>query len=254
MTPQWLKSRNVIERVYIAGMLTLTTPAHFGNGDTDSLTDIPLLRDSVDPTRPLLTGASIAGALRNYLREWQLGYGRAEQQNGQTWAEKLFGHLDEPNEATVESWLMVDDALGLPPEKGASIEIRDGVTIDPKTRTAEDGKKYDIELLAAGTRFPLHFELWLTEEQKNEGLLDALVLALQGFEAAEPGSSGEIRLGMRKRRGFGRCRVAGWQIKRFEMTSPAKIVDWLNYDFPSEQELSAYTDTLPESTTLITDE
>ena len=86
--------------------------------------------------------------------------------------------------ASVESWLMVDDALGTAPEEGPDTELRDGVAIDAKTRTVEEdergGHKFDMELLAAGTSFDLEFEFWRTAD--NEPLLQALVSALTGFE------------------------------------------------------------------------
>lgn len=178
-------SRGVTERLFITGQLELQTPTHFGNGDKGAKTDMPLLRDAWDNKTPLLTGSSIAGALRNYLREYENGYGVAEQKKGHLRAERLFGHLrgnpGDDDLSSVESWLMVDDALGEPPPKGiVRTELRDGVTIQPDTRTAEDGKKYDIELLAAGTIFPLHFELWLNEIHQD--LLESLALALKGLK------------------------------------------------------------------------
>src|SRR5207244_1964323 len=71
-------SRAVVERIFIGGRLELETPAHFGNGDAEGTTDMPLLYDAVEDGRPLLTGASVAGALRNYLRECEHGYGWTE--------------------------------------------------------------------------------------------------------------------------------------------------------------------------------
>lgn len=233
---QWLNSREVAERVYVTGRLVLETPAHFGNGDTDAVTDIPLLRDSLERTLPLLTGASIAGALRNYLREYEVGYGEKERNNGVLLAEQLFGHLREETRhagpAAVESWLMVDDALGELPQVGQPVEIRDGVAIDMATRTAEindrgKGFKYDIELLAAGTSFPLSFELWLP--RNNQALLHAFALALRGFE------TGEIGLGMRKRRGFGHCRVVDWRVWRYSMETKEGVIGWLTHDPKSSQ-------------------
>lgn len=115
--PQWDNSRKIRERIYIRGRLVLQTPAHFGNGDTDAITDIPLLRDSLDGRSPLLTGTSIAGALRNYLREAEAGHGAVEDpdQDAKLLAEQLFGHL-VGREGSVMSCLMVDDARGtLPP-------------------------------------------------------------------------------------------------------------------------------------------
>ena len=229
MKSQWENSREVTERIYITGQLLLETPAHFGNGDTEAVTDIPLMLDALDGKTPLLTGTSIAGALRNYLRELELGYGMAERKTGALMAEKLFGHLWKKNEEKIDSvlsWLMVDDALGELPAAKTPIELRDGVAIDPRTRTVlldknKKGQKYDVELLAAGTAFHLHFELWLNA--RNSGLLEALALALEGFE------NGKIGLGLRKNRGFGQCRVTRWCVKRYKMNNPDGVLGWLEH-------------------------
>ena len=43
-----IESRQIIRRVVVEGRLVLQSPAHFGNGDTDDLIDMPLLRDPYD--------------------------------------------------------------------------------------------------------------------------------------------------------------------------------------------------------------
>lgn len=231
------RSRKVIERIFMTGHLVLETPASFGNGDAEGASDIPLLYDTLDPQRPLLTGASIAGALRNYLREYDKGFGWSENRKAdvKSRAERLFGHLDDytsegqpERRSTWQSWLMIDDALGTSPV-GDTTEIRPGVAINPQTRAyktdkAGKGQLYDIELLAAGTSFPLHFEFWLTKD--NQDLLEALAIALDGLE------QGQIGLGMRKRRGLGRCRVTAWDVKRFNMSHAEDVIQWLSYRRP----------------------
>jgi len=216
------KPRGTLQRVVITGTLTLETPARFGSGDVEGLTDMPLLRDPVD-NKPLLPGASIAGALRNYLREIEIGYGKDENPKApkKSMAERLFGHLDDSisdKKASLQSWLLIDDAMGKTP----GVEIRDGVALDPKTRTAAKGKKFDIELLEAGTTFDLSFELLLSE--KDEGLQDALIYTLHGLEA------GEIGMGQRKKRGLGRCKARNWSVCTYDMTDPRQLVAWLEND------------------------
>ncbi len=248
MTAQWSNSRRVSRRVFVRGTLELETPAHFGNGDDEGLMDISLQRDALDG-RPLLTGASIAGSLRNYLREHELGFGITEQADGATLAEQLFGHL-VGDEAAREGWLFVDDALGTLPREGAlPVELRDGVAIDPKTRTAEidekgKGKKFDIELLSAGTRFDVQFELWLPDDN-SEALLQAFVITLSGLER------GKIRLGTRKRRGFGKCKVTTcWHVVSCDMHTKQGLKDWLEYipGTPAPGEIAALlgVQTMPE--------
>jgi CRISPR/Cas system CSM-associated protein Csm3 (group 7 of RAMP superfamily) len=235
LKPQWNNSRAVKERIFIQGTLKLRTPAHFGNGDAGALTGISLLFDPLDDSRPLLTGASIAGALRSYLREIENGFGWSEnpQLTQKSIAERLFGHLDDvyPIEnnrtakATIESWLVVNDAPGtLPP--GAVIEQRDGVAIDGRTRTVEEddhgGHKFDLELLPTGTSFDLSFEFWLTE--KNADLLPWFIIALKGLQ------DGNISLGMRKRRGLGKCEIQDWRLWRYATSNPKELIGWLKHD------------------------
>lgn len=213
--------RSITERWVVEGTLVLKTPARFGNGDADPLTDMPLLRNEVDG-KPLLTGSSIAGALRNYLRELEEGYGRKERKNSM--ASLLFGsprELDEESEKKgMQSPLIVDDAVC---DHVAGFELRDGVAIDPETRTAADNDKFDMQLLAAGSTFPLRFEL-IVSENSPEGLRDALVTALHGLE------TGAITLGARKRRGFGECEVRDWHVWKYDLTTQDGLLDWLASD------------------------
>lgn len=217
----WQNSREIVKRIVVEGKLVLETPARLGNGDADGLTDMPLYLDPLEG-KALLTGASIAGALRSYLRERQLGYG--QKGNDQNLYAQLFGGVrpeDEEIDARANlsklSPLMVSDALGDRPE----IELRDGVQLDPETRTAKDEKKFDMELLAAGTTFPLRFELLMTKNDEAT-LLQALVIGLQGFE------KGEIAMGGRKRRGLGRGKVEQWSIREYDLTTTTGLLDWLD--------------------------
>lgn len=216
MSAQWQNSRGLSERIVVTGTLVLETPTHLGNGDTNSPLDMPLILDPLEG-KALLTGTSIAGALRNYLREYS--------ERSSQLANKLFGYAPggesgQDNESA-QSPLIVDDALGKMPKP--EVELRDGVAIDPKTRTAEDQKKFDMELLAAGTEFPLSFEL-LMLKGKEVDLREAFVVALQGLE------KGEIPIGKRKRRGFGRCRVSRWAVRCYDMTNPQGLLAWLEND------------------------
>lgn len=219
MNAQWLKSRELRERIIVTGILTLESPAHIGNDDGDGLLDMPIHLDSFEGI-PLLPGSTLAGALRNYVR-----------QHDESLAKTLFGQVSSREDGTGESvsqtnesLLIVDDALGYAPSGQWRVELRDGVTIEPKSRTASDAQKFDIELLAAGTQFPLSFELCLRKGEDQTALLQAFAVALDGL------AKGQIHLGKRKRRGFGRCRVDGWQIARFNMQDTAGMLEWLRYD------------------------
>ncbi|MEG4807499.1 RAMP superfamily CRISPR-associated protein [Microcoleus sp. F8-D3] len=225
-------NRYIIKRIIVRGTLVLDTPTSLGSGDADSPTDLPLLRDSIS-NHALLTGSSIAGALRNYLRERKKGYQESDRRYDL--AAQLFGDLfaykDEKDktekekiklrEQDTQSLLIIDDAIGTKPIKA---ELRDGVKINGATGTAEDKAKYDLELLQAGTEFPLSLEL-LVEREANEGdLLTGLAIALSGLE------NHEISLGMKKRRGFGRCHVKEWQVWNFNLEYASDRTSWLNFE------------------------
>jgi CRISPR/Cas system CSM-associated protein Csm3 (group 7 of RAMP superfamily) len=211
------KQRHIIKRMIVRGTLILDTPTCLGSGDADSPTDLPLLRDSISD-RALLTGSSIAGALRNYLREREHGYLTDEKINDLATA--LFGgnRRDDDGE---QSPLIIDDAISTKPIQA---ELRDGVKINSITRTAVDKAKYDLELLQAGTEFPLSFELLIDKNSNEEELRKGLAIALFGLE------KGEISLGMKKRRGFGRCHVKEWQVWYFNFEDTIDRILWLNFE------------------------
>ncbi|MCB0190275.1 MAG: hypothetical protein KDE31_38645, partial [Caldilineaceae bacterium] len=141
--------------------------------------------------------------------------------------QRLFGDvyfMEGGESRSEESMVIIDDAFSAM----LAVELRDGVAIDPTTRTAEDDKKFDIELLAAGTTFDLSLELLIREGDNRTEFLQALALGLTAL------AQGEIRLGKRKRRGFGQCAVDNWNVQRFNMKSPEGMVAWLCYDAFSE--------------------
>ncbi len=213
------KSRHITERIHISGTLILQSPAHFGNGDVrgEALVDMSLLLDDAETTpHALIPGSTIAGALRSYLRERLRGYGQEEEKDSRI--SDLFGpRRDNENEAAEQSLLIIEDALARQPKT----ILRDGVTIDPATGTALDSAKFDVELIEAGTHFDLHFELLLTEAKPAQTIVPLVLAALEGL------AKGEIRLGLRKRRGYGRCQMQQWTVSRYQLTDPVQLCQWL---------------------------
>lgn len=230
------KTRHIRQRIIVEGDLVLQTPAHFGNGDGDEVTDMPLLLDPYDNKSPLLTGASLAGALRNYVREL----------NSTTSPDLLFGgdkEGDKGNEEGEQSPLIVADSLG----ENSGKTIRAGVRIDGKTRTAVDKALFDVQLWQAGTTFPLRFELLIGQKDDAAKLCQALATALDGL------SSGHITLGARKRRGYGEVEVTEWRVKRYDLTKQKQLCDWLehgNDTLPDEAKVTSLKEALDVQTLL----
>lgn len=209
-----ISSRNqryIAERIIIKGILILDTPTCFGSGDNDNDVDIRILRDSIEE-KALLMGSSIAGALRNCLREHKNGYGATDDSI-------LFGGQRTEDDGE-QSPLIINDALS---KDVISLELRDGVKINSITKTAYDGAKYDLEFLESGTQFNLYFELLIDEESDRERLIGELIISLKGLEA------GKIRLGTKKNRGFGRCHVEKWQGWQFDLRNHEQRISWLTF-------------------------
>jgi CRISPR/Cas system CSM-associated protein Csm3 (group 7 of RAMP superfamily) len=225
-------SRKIRKRIVVEGELVLQSPAHFGNGDTDDLVDMPLLVDESDRKTPLLPGASLAGALRSYLRSREMGYyapmperddkdALIKERNSA--AVKLFGSLRM--DAGEQSPVIIDDARG----RKANVEVRTGVSICPKTRTAIPGQLFNTQYWQAGTTFDLHIELVIRENDNEDELIKALATALNGLENdfEHDFENGGITLGARKRRGHGCVKVAGWRSRTFDLTDSQGLLAWI---------------------------
>ena len=207
------RSRKIVTRMVVEGDLVLETPTHFGSGDSDDLTDMPLLVDPLDGRRPLLPGASIAGALRGYLRDREHGYRQCE--SAKSASVLLFG-CSKGDPTGEQSPLIVDDALG----KDYGIEVREGVRLNACSRTAEQNALFNLQVWQAGTRFKLRFELLVREGDDPDNLKRALATALAGF------NDGGIVLGARKRRGYGQVSVPEWRVTTYDLTTPDGLLAW----------------------------
>lgn len=211
-------------RYVITGELVLDSATHVGNGQAGDNIDMILLRDPVS-SAVFLPGTSLAGALRSYANDYLLGYGVdeafAEDGNAVRMIRALFGWAE--GDGGECSALNVFDSYMLASSDGSALtELRDGVAIDPRTGTAADHKKYDMEILPRGTRFSLHLELAVPGDGKGEDeLVSLLYVVLAGLQRKE------IRIGSRRTRGFGLCYAERWRVRRFDLTNAAGWAEWL---------------------------
>ena len=220
--------RSIAARWVITGELVLDSAAHLGNGEEGETVDMALVRDRADNV-PLLSGSSLAGGLRSYAMDRLYGYVVEESKQNQNMAD-LFGGARGDDEGS-QSPLIVFDSICRPPKDWAP-EIRDGVAIEAQTGLAEDHKKFDLEVLPLGTKFPLRFELIVANPSTEPAQVSLLVAALSGLE------DGEIPIGARRSRGLGACHATSWRVKRFDLTTDEGWLDWLGSDhrhpFPRE--------------------
>lgn len=214
-------SRRIVRRVVVEGDLILQTAAHLGNGDGDAMIDMPLLRDPLSGG-PLLPGASLAGALRAYLLSVEFGECNGDgRQKRNSASARLFGGTRQ-GEDDAQSALIVEDALGQAP----AVEVRDGVRLNGRTRTAEDRGLFSVETWPAGSRFPLRFELVVTASDDEPALRRALATALEGLHDG----LGAITLGARKYRGYGRALVDSWRVTMYDMGVVEGLLGWITAD------------------------
>jgi len=206
-------SRHINRRLVITGTLILDTPATFSSGETNG-TELVILEDALE-RRPLLPGASLTGALRHYLLTRELGYNVSKSKTT-TRSALLFGEaLDNKNTAHRESHVIVSDALG-----SGNLTRREGVKINGRTRTADEGMLFSTQVWEAGTTFDLCFELVLYEDDPND-LIAAFAATLQAL------GRGEIALGGRKQRGYGRLHIENWHVCYYDLSNPVALSAWL---------------------------
>lgn len=190
MKPRYCDARDMCERLLLECSLVLEEPAHLGGADPGATSERPLLRDSEG--RVYLAGTALKGVLRK-------GSGHGA----------LFGDTEH------QARLFVDDA---PLTAKVATQVRDGVAIDARLGIATHRKKYDIELLPAGSCFEARFEVIVPKNDRDAFVHDLCVV----LDRLSDG----IEVGARTRRGFGRIRRAGpWRVRRYAGTSGLRA--WL---------------------------
>ena len=220
--------RPMAARWVVTGQMRLETAAHLG-GEGDPAVDMAVLRDPKDGS-PLLPGTSLAGALRSYLADVLGGYRSDEPQQ----VSELFGAA-RSDDAGSQSPLIVFDSLGRLPD-GKTMEIRDGVAIDPALGTAEAHKKFDFEVLPRGTIFPVRVELIVERPDQEARLPGLLATALDGL------TNGDIALGMRRSRGLGAVSVHDWKAVRHDFSTAQGWLSLLvsDHDKPIADDVPAH--------------
>lgn len=216
------KARGIKRRLIIKAMLELTSPTHFGGSDPNDIQDMPIARDAITG-KPILYGTTLAGLLRAIISNRILGPGDNEPP-------QVFGffggskNIDDDGE---QSAFIVDDAIADGSE--TPTDTRDGVSINHETGIAKKGAKFDMELIRVGTRFPLHFELVL-DGRKDVELLSCLLTCMDALE------KGDVLLGARNRKGFGRCAMAKiysnnccWKVQDFDVTTREGLLQWVAF-------------------------
>jgi CRISPR/Cas system CSM-associated protein Csm3 (group 7 of RAMP superfamily) len=219
-------NNKVTARYRAMGCWKALTGLHPG-GQTDDFetnADMALIRASDGSF--LIPGASIAGAARSHLAG---PYTIHKDERKDVFA--LFGGPEYASLLTV-----LDARL----RGTATPHTRDGVHIQASTGIAQDGAKYDFEVLPAGTQFEFEFQLVIYENLPH-GVMEGQVCA-SFLEMLRAFQDGHIRMGARTRRGLGRGRLEDVSIHRLDMTNPDHVRAWLDRDWNKGQSISPASD------------
>ena len=209
----------ILKRTVFFIRVRFTSPLNLSSGE-DEWTDADILRDCNG--KPFVPGSSLAGAVRAYLEK---------EKNTSC----MMGYTDV-NDTGKMSSLFISD-LTFCDEK-LQEGVRDGVALD-RNKVAVTGSKYDMEILEGGAEGGFYMELAVREnDAQNEELwnqeLDSVFRGIQ---------DGEIRLGRKKTRGFGKFKILSLSVKTYQKE---------NYrDYADAYEESTWTDAPDEKDTWI---
>lgn len=202
--------------------IVLDSPLHIGTGKESGVTDMPVFRDAFDDYR--IPGTSLAGIFRNRV---------ARSRHGEETANKLFGRIGASGEDGHGSRIVLSDAYLLDFDGGLTLVkhlngaeanypnmriVQDSVRIDPETGTAEDGGKFDFEVVPEGTRFRFELDYAPGDEGDRVDIVTELF-----YDLAE----GNLQVGGFLSRGFGFFHAEHISINRFNLANPDDLTAWI---------------------------
>lgn len=202
----------VCSRTYFRVTGKVKSPLLIGSGENQE-TDMDVLVDAYG--KPFLPGTSLAGALKH----------AAEAFLSQEKAETLFGKPQRNRDNGCQSRVFVYDAA----LAQAKMSLRDGVRLD-EFKTAVDMAKYEMQVVEAGAAFSFCLTL---VEREQDAEADEAVKDLQTLLSHL--ALGDITLGAKSRRGFGRLAVDEIKIKKFSMKEQDERNAWLDWDWRDEK-------------------
>lgn len=192
-------------KLYYQLCLWQLAPLSITNGEGEAA-DLDLLLDSQG--RPFIPGSALTGIMRGMLR--------SEEER-----ETLFGTMRETTKAQAaysqESRLIVSDAV-LTPGHEAYISVRDGVGLN-RRGSAEDGKKFDFQVVETLVPYTAVLELNCEDEQEPAALLLGRL--------AERLVTEGIRAGQKTSRGYGQLRA---ELKKRSFDLTCEALEWLDFD------------------------
>lgn len=179
-----MEQNRMVKKIMLYVQVRFLSPLNVSSGE-DEWTDADLLRDGNGNV--FVPGSSLAGAMRAYIRKEKnepclLGYTKKEK-NGQ-------------DTGKMSALFISDLTFDEQPLSG----VRDGVELTAQ-KTTKTESKYDMEILEAGSRAHFFLELTVREQDNEAEMQQEIAKIFHGIK------EGEIRLGGKKTRGFGKFEI-----------------------------------------------
>ena len=183
-------SNKVLKKIVRKIDIEFISPVCVSNGE-DEFTDADVMVDY--DGKPFIPGSSLAGAMRDYLK---LDFG--------------LGSIEGDMSSFYISDLTFDEVL--------SRSVRDGIRLDEHKQTIE-GAKYDMEVIDAGAKGSFYMELIIREKTDESKYMNQWRTIISGFHDQD------IRLGMKKTRGYGECEILSVSEKVYTAENIKEYVD-----------------------------
>ena len=191
--------------------LTALEPFTIGSG-RDDISKFDVLLDAEQ--KPFIPGTSISGLYRHYLDEVcnvsELDKIFGDPYEEQVGKEKL--HMQRMPS------IIFYDAF---PAGGFQVSLRDNVSIGDDG-VAENGEKFDRQIIEAGAKFILRIE-FNNEEIDEEKINELIRHLLDGI------SSGDMRFGYKSNRGNGSFSVSDVRFKRYDLKN--ELLQYLDFSW-----------------------
>lgn len=197
----------------------LASPLSIGSGEQED-TDADVILDASGT--PFIPGSALAGVLRSYSKELGLGE-EADQLFGTPEGETLGSGSDRQSRIFCYDTRLENVVLG----------IRDGVKLG-EHKTPEQGSKYEMQIIERGATFRMRIEIierkdcvdrWKSIDQVWEIEESWIRQWLLGF------SVGELRMGAKTSRGFGKLKIESARVKKFNMELREDYLKWLYWSW-----------------------
>lgn len=188
------------EKIYYYIRFKLESPLSVGNGD-DNLTDHDCIRNSNGDL--FIPATSIAGVFSHYLNEEQRNLFAPKIETEKSIREKR----KEKEYEYFQSPYFISDAILA--SSNVNMSIRDGVKLT-ENKTAEKSAKYNFEVIETGAEFDFRIELTIRDGDNADKMKKIVDILLNGF------NSGEIVLGLKSKRGYGKASLIRVYKKSFD--------------------------------------